>query len=512
MTTPRQPDLELEERLGEAMASYFREVDAGRPPDAEQWLVRHPDLAPLLQAVLDGEQVFRRLAAPLIESQQAFAEAPESMQAPAIDQAGAFPRLVLAVTEGPHTGRVFHFSGHDTLLVGRSKRAHFRLPARDEYFSRIHFLVEVNPPDCRLMDMGSTNGTQVNGERVTVVNLKDGDVIRAGQTVLRVTLEQDWDSELATRLVPADAGGGRSPLKCPPAENATADALPPQGADGSPPVFEGFQILRELGQGGMGRVYLALRKTDNTVVALKAVEPAVRGNKVQMERFLREAEILRQLDHPHIVAFREMGQSQGVLFFAMDYVPGVDAGRLVERDGPLDIARAVRLACELLEALQYAHARQFVHRDVKPANLMVTTQDGREAVKVVDFGLARVYQASRLSGLTITGQVGGTAAFMAPEQISDFRDARPPVDQYAAAATLYYLLTGKHVYDYPASSQKRLLMILQDDPVPLRSRRADLPEALAAVIHRALAREPGERFPDAAALRQALLPFGEDIE
>src|SRR5437868_10288804 len=99
-------------------------------------------------------------------------------------------RITLTVIGGPHTGQAFSFSGHDTFLVGRSKRAHFRLAAKDKYFSRVHFLVEVNPPQCRLMDMGSHNGTYVNGQKVTTADLHDGDQIKAGKTVLRVAVEE----------------------------------------------------------------------------------------------------------------------------------------------------------------------------------------------------------------------------------------------------------------------------------------------------------------------------------
>src|SRR5262245_60962818 len=100
-------------------------------------------------------------------------------------------RITLSVTEGPHTGQLYTFEEHDNFIVGRSKRAHVRLPRKDKYFSRIHFMVEVNPPHCRLMDMGSTNGTYVNGEKVGMADLKDGDQIRAGKTVLMVSVQRD---------------------------------------------------------------------------------------------------------------------------------------------------------------------------------------------------------------------------------------------------------------------------------------------------------------------------------
>ncbi len=200
-----------------------------------------------------------------------------------------------------------------------------------------------------------------------------------------------------------------------------------------------------------------------------------------------------------------MGKSGDQLFFAMEYVPGKDAAALLKAHGPLSINRAVALVGQLLSALQYAHDRRFVHRDIKPSNLLVTEVGGDEVAKLADFGLARTYQTSRLSGLTMSGSTGGTVAYMAPERVTDFRDVKPAADQYAAAATLYNLLTSRLLYDPPAGGPGPLLaMLLTDDPVPIQARRADIPQPLAAVIHRALARQPDDRFPDAQAMGRAL--------
>jgi serine/threonine-protein kinase len=198
-----------------------------------------------------------------------------------------------------------------------------------------------------------------------------------------------------------------------------------------------------------------------------------------------------------------MGEADGTLFFVMEYVRGQNA-RQICRSGPLAVRRAVGLACQLLEALEYAHAEGFVHRDIKPANVMVAREESREIIKLADFGLARVYQMSELSGLTVTGDTGGSPQFMAPEQITRFRDVQPASDQYAAAATLYFLLSKKPPFEV-ANIQELCGRILHDDPLPLRQHRPEVSAPLAQAIHRALSREPDERFADVIAFRRALL-------
>lgn len=451
-------------------------------------------------------------------------------------------QITLTVTAGVHTGKVFTFSGHDTFIVGRSVKAHFALAEKDGYFSRIHFMVEVNPPSCRLMDMDSRNGTRVNGERVQVVDLKHGDEIRAGRTKLRVSMEElppVYDQETVARtaaaaiplqqamaVVRSATNPGRSsqvlqletprkaaphsPIqRCPacmtPVEATGLCSACLQLSAKAPQPVAGYRVIRMIGKGGMGEVFLAIREADGCALALKTITPAVEPNDVAFQRFLREADILRELSHPRIVSYRDSGESNGQLYFAMDYVAGIDAFRLVAREGPQAIGRAIGIAGQLLEALQYAHSKGFVHRDIKPANVLVATVDGVDDVKLADFGLARTYQASQLSGLTVMGAIGGTVAYMPPEQILNFRAVKPSADQYSAAATLYYLLTGKPIFDLPKTAQQQLLIVMQKEPIPVQQRRPEIPTPLATAIHTALARDPKKRFADVAAFRAALL-------
>ena len=344
-------------------------------------------------------------------------------------------RIILTVVKSPHEGRQFTFEEHDNFIVGRAKFAQFRLPVRDKFFSRVHFMVEVNPPLCRLMDMHSTNGVAVNRRKVTTADLKDGDLIKAGQTVIRVSMQDrepgSRDAFLVSEAPPPSAefehvalvepvpeppgpvppprvarsqratvlelrppGPAHPPALCKVCAAPLADHSSPRDVDAStlapvcpicrlkirdqPQLIAGYEIVRELGRGGMGVVYLALRQADWALMALKTIQPANAGTKLQTERFLREARILSQLDHPHVVVFREMGESNGLLFFAMDYVPGNDLAVVQKKHGgPLPITRAVDLTCQMLTALEYAHGKGFVHRDIKPANILLEERGGR---------------------------------------------------------------------------------------------------------------------------------------
>jgi serine/threonine-protein kinase len=426
------------------------------------------------------------------------------------------------VVEGPHIGREFTFQGHDNFIVGRASIAHFRLPKEDQYFSRVHFMVEVNPPNCRLLDMGSRNGTRVNGEKVGQYELKDGDQVRAGKTVIHVSIEgmtRDPDSAPATRAgthtSPPNAATSIAPTKAWLGDSDTQTQIDPArrspGAgseDMSLPEIPGYRIVRVLGKGGMGIVYLANRHSDGMPVAIKMIQPTGDRSEMEVRRFLREASILQQLHHPRIVEFQHMGEVAEYLFFVMDFIPGCDAQQLVRRDGPLPVGSAVNLACQALEGLGYAHQHGVVHRDVKPSNLLVARQEEHPVCMLADFGLARVYQASRLSGLTLMGEIAGTIPFMPPEQITDFRGSGPGCDQYSLAATLFFLLTGHHIFDFSGiPCEKRMTKILFESPRRIEDYLPDVATELAVALHRALEKNPENRFSHVDTFREALEPF-----
>ncbi len=213
----------------------------------------------------------------------------------------------------------------------------------------------------------------------------------------------------------------------------------------------------------------------------------------------------RALRHPNIVALHDFGKHEGSFFFALEYCAGGSADELVRRRGaPLGLPTVLRLASDALEGLAAAHEAGFVHRDIKPDNVLLA-KDG--TAKLADFGLAKSFQQAGLSGMTATGTVAGTFYFMPREQLTNFRQTRPVSDVWSMAATIYFLLTVEYARDFK-SKPDPLAVILRGGVVPIRDRDPFLPDDLANVLDRALMDDPKKRYPDAgefvAALRAVL--------
>ncbi len=430
-------------------------------------------------------------------------------------------RVTLNVVAGPQTGRTFTFDQHDTFMIGRSEDSHFCLP-HDRFFSRHHCIVEIAPPQAFLRDLGSTNGTFVNGLRVESTYLKHGDRIQGGETVLEVQVIGDLNSQapvshgLSEKTepslitiacincgLPAQAEASRPDAKLSFLCENCRDQLKK-----NPQPIPNYQMIKVLGQGGMGSVMLARAVSDGSLVAIKTLLPEVAVSEQSLKRFLREIEVSSSLQHPNIVSYIEHGTHNGIVYLVTEYVAGMDASRLAkQRGGKLPYQQVVKVIEHTLAALDFAHSLGFVHRDIKEQNILVDGNFPNFISKLTDFGLSKSYKQTGMSGVTMVGDVAGTIAYMPPEQVRDFKEVRPPADIYGIGMTAYSLLTGAHALDISpnAGISETVKAIFEKPIIPIAKRMPDVPLKVSAVIDTALAKQTELRWRTAGEMREALL-------
>ena len=463
---------------------------------------------------------------------------------------GANPATVtLSVLRGGAGPREYVFDERSTCLIGRGEDCEPRLPNDEAHrsVSRHHCLLDINPPDVRVRDLGSRNGTFVNGVKIgqreahhtpeqgralafQERDLGDGDELRLGKSVaFRVgvrTLAPADPATVATLLPPACSRCGREISRelgsrvgayvcahCQTEPDAVLRLLIDRAHAGDraelAPIAQ-YTLLRELGRGGMGAVYLARHQHTGHEVALKLMLPKVAANPNARARFLREVELTRVLRHPHIAALHEDGFADGAFFFTSEYCAGGSLDRLLEqRGGRLPIEEAVRYTLEVAAGLEFAHARGVVHRDLSPSNILLALAPwssaggpGALTAKVGDFGLAKAFDHAGLSGLTRTGTTAGKPWYMPRQQVVNFRDVPFAVDVWALAACLYKCLTNAYVRDF--GGQDHWQVILHTAPLPIRRRDPAVPEPLARVIDHALVEQPAIGFATAREFADAL--------
>ena len=268
----------------------------------------------------------------------------------------------------------------------------------------------------------------------------------------------------------------------------------------------GYRVEAEIGRGGMAVVYRARDLRLDRTVALKLLAPELARNDTFRKRFTHESRVAAAIDHPHIVPVFEADEKDGILYIAMRYVEGSDLRHLLDREGPLPLATATRIAAQVASALDAAHEHGLVHRDVKPGNILVargTDSDHPEHVYLTDFGLTK--KSLSLTGFTTVGQFVGTLDYVAPEQISG-RPVDGRCDVYGFACVVYELLVGHP--PFRRDDDMALLWAHQyDEPPPLTEERPELPAAVDPVFAKALAKTPGDRYDSCldfiAALRAA---------
>jgi serine/threonine-protein kinase len=259
-----------------------------------------------------------------------------------------------------------------------------------------------------------------------------------------------------------------------------------------------YRIERELGGGGMATVYLAEDLKHHRPVAIKVLHPEL-GAAIGPERFLREIAIAARLNHPRILPLHDSGAARGFLYYVMPHVEGESVRQRLERERQLPLAEALRIAREVAEALDYAHGQGVVHRDVKPENILLS----RGHAVVADFGIARAVGATGGAKLTETGVVPGTPLYMSPEQAAGDSRIDGRSDQYSLACVLYEMLGGQPPFTGP-SAESIVHQHLNVAPRPVRDLRPSVPRELDAVLTRALAKTPADRFSSAGEFASAL--------
>ncbi|NJD11320.1 MAG: serine/threonine protein kinase, partial [Gemmatimonadetes bacterium] len=269
-------------------------------------------------------------------------------------------------------------------------------------------------------------------------------------------------------------------------------------------LAERYQVQKLLGEGGMGRVFLAEHVRMARRCAIKVLHKNMSTDTNAVRRFGREATNAGKINHPNVIDVYDFGETHdGLVYLAMEYVDGESLTKVLEREAPLPVARAVDIASQVAAGLAAAHRIGVVHRDLKPDNILLTASpEGGDLVKVVDFGIAKAMEVGD-QDVTRTGMVVGTPDYMSPEQlIADPVDARS--DLYSLGMVIYTMLVGARAFSGP-SREKLVVRRLTEPPPHPNERRPDLPEWLDAVVVKLLARAPGDRYQTAEEFRTALL-------
>ena len=467
-----------------------------------------------------------------------------------------------------------------TCIIGRSDSAQLVIPPEASVgVSRHHCLLEINPPDITVQDMGSLNGTCINNQKIgqgrcndndgmplapLSYELNDGDVLKVGKNKILVARHTSRTcSRCSAELNSQDNGTSSLCEKCRTEEQSRQSLQKhcricgnlidhPVATTESDPVcsvcavnedktvkkliqtarmeidnkgvmnIKGFRILRQIGRGGMGAVYLAEWEAMHRECALKVMLPSVSIDEAARRSFLRETDNLRILSHRNIVEVMASGYLSGIFYIAMEYCGGGTLKEFMKRrNAALDWKKALEITYQLLDALEYAHGvevprvklengsssggKGLIHRDINPSNLFFCESPERSAsthVKLADFGLSKSFESAGLSGCTRTGAFSGTLGFISRQQFLNFKYARPEVDIWAVTATLYYMLTCTTPREF--KGKNAFTVILESAPVPIRSRNEAIPEKLASVIDLALDDNTMLHFKKVSDFRDAL--------
>lgn len=468
-------------------------------------------------------------------------------------------RVSLIVKNGAQQGRIFNFNEPELFIVGRSPQANFVLDQNDSCVSRRHFMIEIVPPRCYIKDFASLNGTFVNGQRCQEAELKDGDTITAGQTSFEVKISAEafdlpecqrcgvrFHPNLAEKLDSGICPACHKEIELENADQFARTKVPVKasccecqtnlsnqaGSDGLGlqlaktatyccPECIGrksknygtvgrYRLLQQLGQGGMGAVYLAWNQDTCRLGALKKIilpKPDSRA----AQRFLREMKIMSTLDHPNLIRIFQDGIDGDSPYFVGEYADAGCLSDLLRRHKKMSPGQAFPIIFDVLDGLEYFHNSGHIHRDLKPSNILLKSalNETKITAKIADFGLSRSYVNLGGARLTRTGEFAGSLYYTPPEQIVNFARVGPSADIYSVGVTLYEMLCGSLPYNFgpcrdEASFKDSLLTVLEDNITPIRQRDPNVPESLAHIVEKAIDKDPNRRYSSAKDFKTAL--------
>lgn len=286
------------------------------------------------------------------------------------------------------------------------------------------------------------------------------------------------------------------------------NSLPQNAVDGVPRELaesREYQVLKELGRGGMGVVYAAKYLPMDRMEVLKVLNDQMVKNEAAKLRFVSEMRAIGKLNHANIAKAYQRVVLPTQLVFSMEYVPGIDLQKFIQKYHPVPIPVVCTLTSQIATALQHAHSKGMVHRDIKPSNVMVFKEDGRLQIKILDFGLAKATSEQQAPGLTADGSILGTPEYMAPEQALDAANADIRADIYSLGCTLYHLLRGKPPFS--GTLQSVLMDHAKREADPIHLFRTDIPAELSMIVAKMMAKQHSKRFKTPRHICEALKPF-----
>lgn len=430
----------------------------------------------------------------------------------------------LRFLNGPLAGREVGLLPRSKTVLGRSPECQIAVEVPG--VSRYHCRINCDGRHCHLVDLGSVNGTFVNGERAARHVLQHGDQVSIGSIkfVFRRDVAQCPAENQQMAALPPEASSDL-PWSCDvcgtlveapgPGDAATEGADPKLLCESCRPVgwilggnVGHFRVVSKIAEGGMGTVFRAHQEVVDRPVALKILKSEFASEPRSIKRFLREARASASLSHPNIVPLYDAGQFETIHYIAMEYIDGPSAAQVLDTSGFGGVGGVLKVAIQMAHALAHAFGSKVVHRDVKPSNIMLTHSG---AAKLTDFGLAKFMYDAGLSSITEAGTSMGTLAYMSPEHLRDARAVDYRGDIYSLGATIYHMLTGQHAFSSGSFMQTARKILSQPPPSP-GDLNPKVPELFSKVVQRMMATDAQARYQTPKELLNALQEVRTDLK